>query len=298
MPQRRMLIIVNVKHQAPQSNGAMKKQLLLCKRLFAEGSAFAERQDPISCGIAISLFQDSVEMFLLTLIEKQDIPVKEDRTPFNKYIELLQSNKVALLDTVMLHDLNTARVSFKHHGNLPDPGEATKFKTNVENFLRSNFRKHCKQNYDDLSLVDLVNFSDVRGHLKSAEALISSGEYSKAMSEMGIAKTLLFSRLRHFVPHVDRHQTDSLIRKIPELKGDSTIAYITTYIELLRETTLAALLRVPIQNYSFVRMLPDAIQMGDRWITTNTHTAMNNEDQCKRAISCLVDISIRMESIL
>jgi hypothetical protein len=38
----------------------MLKQLLLCKRLFNEGMTFAKRSDPISNGIAISLFQDSV----------------------------------------------------------------------------------------------------------------------------------------------------------------------------------------------------------------------------------------------
>ena len=72
----------------------MVKQLLLCKRLMTEGMSFAERSDPVSSGMAISLFQDSVEMFVWALIKERGITVKETSS-FTANIEALQLSSQA-----------------------------------------------------------------------------------------------------------------------------------------------------------------------------------------------------------
>lgn len=279
----------------------MKKQLLLCKRIFLEGSIFAERQDAISCGLAISLFQDSVEMLVWTLIKERSIAVKEGAS-FTSHLEVIQKAGIPISNIPKILELNKARVGFKHYGNLPAPDEAIKFQAYVEDFLRASFTDHFGENFDDLSLVDLITFPDVKERLKSAEELVLAGEHAKAMSEAGIAKALLFRRLERFVPTVDRHlrDMDSIIERIPELCGSKAFGYLTGYLELLRETSLAALLRVPLQEYSFVRMqLPSAMQFGDgRWQTHSTGRIKHDESHGRRAISCLVNLSVRMESIL
>ena len=101
----------------------MIKQLLLCKRLMIEGASFAERHDPVSTGLAISLFQDSVEMFIWLLIKERGIKVKE-LSSFTVNIEELQKGGVQMAHTAKLFELNKARVGFKHYGNLPAAGEA------------------------------------------------------------------------------------------------------------------------------------------------------------------------------
>jgi hypothetical protein len=122
------------------------------------------------------------------------------------------------------------------------------------------------------------------------------------MSEAGIAKALLFRRLERFVPAVDRHlrDIDSVVGRVAGLHGGGPFEYLTSYLELLRETTLASLLHVPLQDYSFVRMqLPTAIQFGNGdWQTQTPFGAKYDEAHCRRAISCLVNLCVRMESVL
>lgn len=279
----------------------MKKQLLLCKRLFTEGAVIAERKDPISCGMAISLFQDSVEMLIWTMIKERGMTVK-DGASFTSNLEVLQKAGISLSNIPKLLELNKARVGFKHYGNLPAPDESIKFQAYVDDFLKMSFSDHFSQSYDELSLVDLITYPDVKERLNSAEELIAAGEYEKALSEASIAKALLFRRFERFMPNVDRHLggMDRIFGKVPELRGARTFEYLTNYLELLRETALASLLRVPLQDYSFVRTrLPSAIQFGDgRWQTHMTYVRDIDESLCRRAISCLVDLSVRMESIL
>jgi len=271
----------------------MTKQLLLCKRLFVEGSAFAERRDPVSCGMAISFFQDSVEMLVWTLVKERSISVKEGAS-FTSNLETIQKAGIALSNIPKLHELNKARVGFKHYGNLPAPDEAIKFQAYVEDFLRQSLSDHFEQSYDDLSLVDLVTFPDVKERLKSAEEFIANGEYAKAMPEAGIAKVLLFRRLDRFVPRVDDVYLRDTDRNIEALD------YLARYLGMLRETTLASLLRIPLLDYSFIRtQLPRAMQNGNgQWQTTSMGGVKYDEPHCRRAISSLVDLCVRMESVL
>jgi hypothetical protein len=109
----------------------MVKQLILSKWLFMQGEQYCI-DDPISAGLAISIFQDSVEMFIWSLIKKFDVEV-DKITPFYKYFELIKKsqnnrNKDELPLKAKMLELNNARVGFKHFGNLPDAREAQKFR--------------------------------------------------------------------------------------------------------------------------------------------------------------------------
>lgn len=279
----------------------MVKQLLLCKRLMIEGVSFAERSDPVSSGMAISLFQDSVEMFIWALIKERSITVKETSS-FTANIESLQKAGVAIVHAAKLYELNKARVGFKHYGNLPAADEAVKFQAYVEDFLRTSFKEHFTQDYDEISLIDLVSFSEVRERLKKADALLTTEEFEKSAMEAGVAKAMLFGRLDRFIPRVDKslRNMDSLLDQIPEIRGARTFQYLTDYLELLRETSLATLLRLPLQNYTFVRtQLPPASQFGNgEWRAHGALSRRYDAATCRRAIACLVDISIRLENLV
>lgn len=279
----------------------MVKQLLLCKRLMTEGMTFAERSDPVSSGMAISLFQDSVEMFIWALIKERSITVKETSS-FTANIEALQKACVGISHTAKLFELNKARVGFKHYGNLPAADEAGKFQAYVEDFLRTSFKDHFAQDFDEISLIDLVSFAEVRERLKKADALLIAEEFEKSAMEAGIAKAMLFGRLDRFIPRVDRNlrDMDSVLSQVLEIRGASSFQYLTDYLELLRETSLAALLRLPLQDYTFVRtQLPTASQfMNEEWRTHGKLLRRYDAATCRKAIACLVDISIRMEKLV
>ena len=67
----------------------MINQLLLSKRLYIIGSNYVEAPDPISAGMAISLFQDSIEILCWSVLKDLDAPVKEN-TPFTSFFDLVE----------------------------------------------------------------------------------------------------------------------------------------------------------------------------------------------------------------
>jgi hypothetical protein len=257
----------------------MKRQLLLCKRIYLEGCEFAERGDPISSGLAISLFQDAVEMFVWTLIKDRDIKV-DQKAQFTTNIKSLAEAGIGLSFVANLHELNTARVSFKHYGNLPAVAEAAKFRAYVEEFLRVSFVNHFGMELDYLSLVDLIVFEDVREYLKSCEHSMSLEKYGDAMAEAARAKTILFSKLGRFIPNV----------------GEGLI--LGEQFRLLREAVLASLVRVPLQDYYYIQQHLPQVHRGPFGGEQVISTRKYDEPDCRRAIECLVSLSIRLESII
>lgn len=277
----------------------MKKQLLLSKRLFLEGTVFSERQDPISCGIAISLFQDAVELLVWALIKEGNIQAKEGSS-FTQNIDALGKAGFQLTNRAQIFELNKARVNFKHYGNLPAPEEAVKFQLYAENFLRSSFEEHFHLSFEQLSLVDLLSSEDVKEHLRAAEEMTAASQYAESMTEAAKAKALIFKRLERLIPPVSRdlRHLDSLIPN--ELRSARVFSHLVDYLEVLREASLSALLRLPPKEFAFVRAeLPAAFQYGDgRWQVTAVGFRTESKPRCDYAVSCLVNLSLRMEAIL
>ena len=264
-----------------------------------EGASFAERSDPVSSGMAISFFQDSVEMYIWALIKEKSITVK-DGSSFTANMEILTKAGITLPHTAKLLELNKARVGFKHYGNLPAVDEAVKFQSYVEDFLRESFKNHFSRDFDQTSLVDLVSFPEVREQLKKAEILLINNDFNASAIQAGIAKKLLFNRLDSYIPHVDRNlrRLDDVLNNKAETRGLRTFHYLTEYLDTLRETSLASLLRLPLQDYNFLsRQIPNPSQSANgRW-STNIN---RNYDAatCQKAISCLVDMSIKLEGLV
>ena len=114
-----------------------------------------EREDDVSCGLAVSLLQDSAEMFVWTLSKKENVTLKSE-AGFVAQLQALKDKPLTLAGATGLTDLNEARVNFEHYGNLPSITERPKFEAAAETFLRAGMRDHFAVDFDTLTMVDLV----------------------------------------------------------------------------------------------------------------------------------------------
>jgi hypothetical protein len=275
----------------------MISQLLIVKRLFLEAQPYVDRLDPISAGIAVSLYQDAVELYVWTLIKERGIAIK-DQASFVSNIESLQKAGVSLPNAARLLELNKARVGFKHYGNLPASAEAKKHQTYVEDFLRQAMSEHFKANFDDLSLADLIADEAIREELHSAEAKVVSEKYREAVEHLARAKALTFAKLERYLPVVDARlrESDKLLNAIPGVRRAQAFSYLAEYLRALREATLVALLQLPIEDYVFLQEnLPSALQYGGKWQVVHrrsTYTAA----EARRALASIVGLCQSLEA--
>ncbi len=277
----------------------MLTQVLLAKRLYLEASTFAGRSDAVSSGLAISMFQDAVELYVWTLIKERNLVVK-DQAGFVAHVDCLQKANVNVPFAAKLLELNKARVGFKHYGNLPARSEVKKFQSYVEEFFRVATPEHFGVEFDALSLVDLVADAKVQEHLRLAEQKITSNDFTEAAGELAKAKSMLFGTLNRYIPQVDRNLRDA-DRVLNSLDGggrSNAFAYMTEYLDALREYTLVSLLRLSLKDYLVLRNgLPNASQtMSGQWYLTYNRSKYT-ADECHRALQCLVNLWVQLETL-
>ena len=275
----------------------MIQQLLLTKRIFLEAAVYVDRSDPVSSGMAISVLQDCVELYVWTVIKARSITAKETAS-FVSNLEALQKANILIPEAAKLLELNKARVGFKHYGNLPATIEARKHQTYVEDFLRRGMQDDFGLKFDDLSLVDLVGNEDIRLQLRAAEVKIAAGNYVDAANDLAKAKTLAFGQMQKYLPRVSSGLSggDKLLNMIEGVRNANSFAYLAEYLGTLREASLVAMLQLPLEDYTFLRnSLPNATQaVAGNWLLT-TRRASYTEAECRRALVSIVNLCQKLE---
>lgn len=276
----------------------MSAQLLIVKRLFLEAKNFAEQTDPIAAGIATSLLQDAVELYLWTLIKERNIQVK-DNDGFLTYLQRLEEHGSPVPYKARLLELNKARVNFKHYGNLPAPAEAVKHLHYVEDFLREAMKNDFAINLDELSLADLITDPDIQQCLRDAEHHLKADSFSEAAGELAKARNLAFKKMGRFMPTVDSKldDADRAFDEISHARGQRPFRYVREYLGTLREAALVAMLNLSLEDYGFlVGGLPVAHQaMAGNWSVVHRRSNYTETD-CRKAITCLVNLCLRLQS--
>lgn len=194
-------------------------------------------------------------------------------------------------------------MNFKHYGNLPASEDAQKFKIYTEGFLQAASLEHFSLDFDNISLVDLMPFDKIKEYLKLAESKLASSDTEAAIQQLSIAKVLLFRELDKHIPEVDNNLKSidrSFEQIIPGTRGLTGFSYIADYLNLLREISMITLLQLSIEDYTFLRNnLMSVSQFGSgKWQTVKTAFKEYKPEDCKKIISILVEISIRMSNIL
>lgn len=284
----------------------MKEQLLLAKRLFLIGSGYAEKDDPVSAGVSISLFQDSIEIFIWSLLKTLDAEAN-DKTPFTAFFDLVNNakgnkNNSSLPFKAKILELNKARVNFKHYGNLPDISEAKKFKAYAEEFLAISFYKFYSIEFSSLSLAELIPCPHIRAQIKSAEIMLERKEYGQAIAELSIAKAMLFEKISDYLPKPDRRLSDgdNFLRKISGTQSVRLFGPLAQYLEKSNEISIIALLGIQISDYFVLqKYFPAALKMAaGNWVLQYHNRLDPDEKITKNAINIITSAAIRAKEVI
>src|SRR5579859_4636461 len=117
-------------------------QLVLCKKLYNEAEAFLSRKESVASGLAISIAQDSVELFLRAVIKQ--LPSNGQKPPeeFVKCMDYIDASAAERADArvpfrARMAELNKARVNFKHYGLIPSESDTARLLGYAEQFFEA-----------------------------------------------------------------------------------------------------------------------------------------------------------------
>lgn len=105
--------------------------------------------------------------------------------------------------------------------------------------------------------------------------------------------------MQKYLPNVDSRlrDADKMLNMINGVRGAGSFAYLAEYLGSLREALLVGMLQLPLDDYAFLQnSLPSAVQtMGGDWFVNRARSSYT-EVGCRRALMCIVNLCLRLQS--
>lgn len=163
------------------------KRLALIKHLYKIGLEQSRQVETIAA-FSILSFHDSVEMFLKLLAEHKNI--KSEKFSFLDYWNAIPT--LTLKES--MRALNVRRVNIKHKGLLPSKADIEISRVNTTDFFEQNTKSHFGVEFNDISLLSLIHYENVRIHLEKAQKALDDDKKEKSIELTAIAfDELLYS---------------------------------------------------------------------------------------------------------
>jgi len=141
-------------------------RLAMIKYLTLNAAKQTNLAEPLS-GFSILSFHDAIELFLNLVCVDKDITIPKNFMEYWTEIDKhISPDKLSHKTT--MQKLNRARVSFKHHGIVPSKTDIESFKVMTLSFLNENYAKFFNIEFNDVSLIELIQNDKSRKHLKDA----------------------------------------------------------------------------------------------------------------------------------
>jgi len=194
----------------PLSEKVVRK-LQMAKFLYSLGEDCFQTPDNLEkMSTGIILLQDSVELFLIAVCEH--LKVKLDKhMSLPKYIDKLKDKrrvkKISLEREIL--KLNAHRVNIKHYGGLPHPDDCKGFLSAVKLFFSELGHLCLNTDIESITLVDLLNESEIKKLLKEAESYLQSGNYKEC--QINCRKALYLSFEQRFDIRPFEKQTGDIL---------------------------------------------------------------------------------------
>lgn len=243
------------------------QQLVLVKQLANEAERQLAQNSAFRHGVAVSLMQDAVELFLRVVIRQHD-PTTEKNAKFDQLADAI--DKAAKDDQSKvpfrprLEDLNKTRVNFKHMGTAPSAADAQRLVRYGIEFLEVAFPRLMKIDFESVSLSDMLRTEAVRNAMKSAERHLSVGTFDQAIKEAALAVALSERGLAGLIP-----EPDANLRNFASAVGDASVKrivdqgtdYLVKYLSRMRTVMLATTLGFDPRELRMFRLLTPTILM-------------------------------------
>lgn len=164
------------------------KRLAFIKYLYKTGEEQSKRPEPLSSSSLLS-FHDSIELFLQLSYEFLNGNKKVN--DLMEYFEAIKLCDKELSYKEPIRKLNKARVNLKHFGNFPSQLDVEYFKELTGNFLKENCLKIFNENFEDISLINMIPSTEVQKLLNNAIENLGLNKYESLKNiSISFAKVL------------------------------------------------------------------------------------------------------------
>lgn len=195
------------------------KRLSLIKHYFQLGIRQSKQKSPQD-SISILMFHDSIELFLQLSTEYLGASPRTN-IGFMEYWGIINQKLQGqqLSQKNQMNRLNRARVNLKHHGILLNESDIESFRVNTSDFFSDNCSIVFGINFLEISLIDLIDNSDVKDLVRDAVNYYEQNNIKRALEHFSLSfKVLIYDFEEKFQAY--RYQLFGIEKLIPHCEDD------------------------------------------------------------------------------
>ncbi len=196
------------------------KRLSFIKYLYQLGIRQSRQKTPQD-SISILMFHDSIELFLQLSTEYLNASTQTNIN-FMEYWGIINQKLQGqqLSQKNQMNRLNKARVNLKHHGLLLNESDIESFRVNTSDFFSDNCSIVFEINFSEISLIDLINNSDVKDLFRDAVNYYEQNNIKRALEYFSLTfKVLIYDFEEKLQAY--RYQLFGFEKFIPHCEDDA-----------------------------------------------------------------------------
>jgi hypothetical protein len=263
------------------------------------------KQNGAFAGFSILAFHDSAEMFLLLVAEnngKKGASKLSFMEFWSEFPELTMS--------ASMERLKDRRVSLKHHGLFPSASDIEESRITITQFLRENTIKQFGEDFESISLADLIEFSNIKEYVKKAESFLAENNIYECLCNTRVGFEELLSTYES-----DKMQWYRSILNIGERIDDSYknvvsskdvsksrwFNQVTKTTNALRDVLKISALGIDYKKYALFCFItpsytPTCSPTGERgYILGATETLSIKPEDCQFCIDFVIDSALKLQ---
>lgn len=208
------------------------EKLSFIKYLYTLGLEQSRLSEPIN-SVSILLFHDSVELFLILLLDSQDMSIHNK--PFMQIFDEIHK-KIPKFKTSQsdIRRLNDIRVNLKHRGNRVAQSDIDRCRSIVTEFFNHNTPLFFKVEFESISLLNLLHNEDAKKSFIDIQELMKNSKFNECIIKIGdLFDKLLYSSIIQN-PYVDEQYPGSEFMNMWNVQNN--IDFYDDLVDLKNET--------------------------------------------------------------
>jgi hypothetical protein len=272
------------------------KKLALVKQIYQQAYLQSTaRPSPVSRIIAIVTFDLATETVLKAVVSA----LEPSKNPEKLFQPLLQSADSLLAskgfppvpDQVQIQHVHSLRNDAQHKAKYPTEIEVSDSRAFTKTFLDNITTQVWGKNFEDISLIDLIQNAEVKALLQSARGYFDSNDYTQCVAYLKVAFELAIGKASELLTGNYPNSSTFDPPEIPKELVESLIKTTTVVSMLALGLDFAEYMRYKHATSSVL-----SFHTGDNLVHAAITGPEPNEDEARFALNYVVDVSSQIES--
>lgn len=233
------------------------RRIVNAKYVFERAMGFQGESAEMSLSVALLLAHDAVELLMLAVLDHVGAKPNARRNFMDFWPDMKQATSQEPPDLIPMDALNKLRVGLKHNGNLPHAQTVRDLIPRCKGFFENVLHAFCQLQYEDVSLLDLLEDAEVVSLLKKSEQAFQSEDKLSAMLNLKFAFDKIERPEGKILPILESPQKPSVPYELRGFGIDRYIDQLHSFLDECAKSTNAIMLKIDrLQYAAYLRVGP------------------------------------------